>query len=180
MASDDYEDKYTDPDLRRRIKDELMQSDKGGTPGQWSARKSQMLAREYEAQGGGYIGEKDERARSLDEWTEQDWQTAQGDDRAREGNTTKRYLPKKVWDMLSDEEKREAERVKETASRKGEQHVEWTPAVKRAMEMLEQDGNGKSGNSKQDLLAQAKQLEIKGRSKMNKQELQQAIADAKR
>jgi len=179
MASDDYDEKYTDPDLRRRIKDELMQSDKGGKLGQWSARKSQMLAREYEAQGGGYLGEKDERARALDEWTEQDWQTEEGDDRAREGNTTKRYLPKKVWDMLSDEEKEEAERVKEESSRKGEQHVEWTPAVKRAMEKLEQDGNGKNASSKEELLAQAKQLDIKGRSKMNKQELQQAIADAK-
>jgi len=116
----------------------------------------------------------------LDEWTEQDWQTEEGDDRARDGNTTKRYLPKKVWDMLSDEEKEEAERVKEAASRKGEQHVEWTPAVKRAMEKLEQDGNGKSGSSKEDMLAQAKKLAIKGRNKMNKQELQQAIADAKK
>lgn len=178
MAHNDYDEKYTDPELREKIKDELMQGDKGGKPGQWSARKSQMLAREYEAQGGGYKGEKDERAQSLDEWTEQDWQTEEGDANARDGNTTKRYLPKKVWDMLSDEEKAEAERVKEAASHKGEQHVEWTPAVKRAMEKLEQDGNGKSGASKEDLLAQAKKLKIKGRSKMNKQELQKAIADA--
>jgi hypothetical protein len=152
MASDDYDHKYTDPDLRRKIKDELMQGDKGGKPGQWSARKSQMLAREYEAQGGSYKGEKDERARSLDEWTEQDWQTAQGNGQARDGNTTKRYLPKNVWDMLSDKEKQEAERVKEEASRKGEQHVQWTPAVKRAMERLEQDGEGKNKSSKEDLL----------------------------
>lgn len=172
------DNKYTDPELRDKIKDQLMKGDKGGKPDQWSARKSQMLAREYEAQGGGYIGEKDERARSLDEWTEQDWQTEEGDSNAREGSTTKRYLPKKVWDMLSDEEKAEAERVKEAASRKGEQYVEWTPAVKRAMEKLEQDG--KSGASKQDLLAQAKKFDVKGRSKMNKQELQQAIADAKK
>lgn len=178
MASDDYDEKYTDPDLRRRIKDELMQNDKGGKPGQWSARKSQMLAREYEAQGGGYKGEKDERARSLDEWTDQDWQTEEGDNRARGGNITKRYLPKKVWDMLSDEEKEEADRVKEAASRKGEQHVEWTPAVKRAMGKLGQDDNDK-GVSKQDLFEQAKKLAIKGRSKMNKQELQKAIKDAK-
>ena len=32
-------DKYSDPKLRDEIKDELMQSDKGGKPGQWSARK---------------------------------------------------------------------------------------------------------------------------------------------
>ena len=80
--------------------------------------------------------------------------------------------------MLSDEEKEEADRVKEAASRKGEQHVEWTPAVKRAMGKLGQDDNDK-GVSKQDLFEQAKKLAIKGRSKMNKQELQKAIKDAK-
>ena len=32
-------DKYTDPKLRDEVKEELMQSDKGGAPGQWSARK---------------------------------------------------------------------------------------------------------------------------------------------
>lgn len=32
-------DKYTDPQLRDEIKDEVHQSDKGGKPGQWSARK---------------------------------------------------------------------------------------------------------------------------------------------
>ncbi len=30
-----------------------MQSDKGGKPGEWSARKSQLLVQEYEKQGGG-------------------------------------------------------------------------------------------------------------------------------
>lgn len=32
-------DKYTDPDLRDQIKEEVHASDKGGRPGQWSARK---------------------------------------------------------------------------------------------------------------------------------------------
>ena len=27
---------------------------KGGAPGQWSARKTQMLAKQYKAKGGGY------------------------------------------------------------------------------------------------------------------------------
>ncbi len=59
MASKD-ENKYTKPELREKIKQELMQSDKGGKKGQWSARKSQLLVKEYEKQGGGYTGEKDE------------------------------------------------------------------------------------------------------------------------
>lgn len=32
-------DKYTDPKLRDEVKEEIHQSDKGGAPGQWSARK---------------------------------------------------------------------------------------------------------------------------------------------
>lgn len=32
-------EKYTDPELRDEIKKEVHNSDKGGKPGQWSARK---------------------------------------------------------------------------------------------------------------------------------------------
>jgi hypothetical protein len=45
---------YTKPALRKQLFEKIKASDKGGAPGQWSARKSQMLAREYKAQGGGY------------------------------------------------------------------------------------------------------------------------------
>ena len=31
--------KYTDPKLRDEVKEEVQQGDKGGAPGQWSARK---------------------------------------------------------------------------------------------------------------------------------------------
>ena len=59
MAQDD--SKYTKPGLRERIKDRIMASSKGGKPGQWSARRSQMLAQEYEKAGGGYKGGKSEK-----------------------------------------------------------------------------------------------------------------------
>lgn len=45
---------YTKPTLRKRIFNKIMREGKGGAPGQWSARKAQMLAREYKAKGGGY------------------------------------------------------------------------------------------------------------------------------
>jgi hypothetical protein len=45
---------YTKPALRRRLFNKIMRGGKGGRPGQWSARKAQMLAREYKAAGGGY------------------------------------------------------------------------------------------------------------------------------
>jgi hypothetical protein len=45
---------YTKPALRKRIFERIKAGGKGGAPGQWSARKAQMLAREYKAAGGGY------------------------------------------------------------------------------------------------------------------------------
>ena len=137
------EEKYTDPELRERLKQEILASDRGGQPGQWSARKSQLLVREYEAHGGGYLGEKDEAARSLEHWTEQDWQTLDGGERARHGGSVSRYLPKAVWEALSPVERREAEGSKVRGSREGEQHVDWPPAVRRALERLEREQDGK-------------------------------------
>jgi len=45
---------YTKPALRKRLFEKIKAGSKGGKPGQWSARKAQMLAREYKAAGGGY------------------------------------------------------------------------------------------------------------------------------
>ena len=69
------EEKYTDQDFRQKIKEEIKASDKGGKPGQWSARKSQLLTKEYEKRGGGYTGNKGESQKNLEKWTEEDWQT---------------------------------------------------------------------------------------------------------
>lgn len=178
MAKDKQAEKYTDPKLREQIKDELMASDKGGKPGQWSARKSQMLAKEYEKRGGGYTGPKDEAAKSLEAWTEQDWQTQDGDDKARKNGKTSRYLPKEVWDQLSPEEKQEAEKAKEKGSKGGDQHIAYTPAIKRAMRKVKNGGSDREP-TKRELLRQAKKLDIKGRSRMKKAELEKAIKSHK-
>jgi hypothetical protein len=45
---------YTKPSMRKRIFEKVKASSKGGKPGQWSARKAQMVAKEYKAKGGGY------------------------------------------------------------------------------------------------------------------------------
>lgn len=45
---------YTKPEMRKRLFEKIKAGDKGGNPGQWSARKAQMLAKEYKAAGGGY------------------------------------------------------------------------------------------------------------------------------
>jgi len=45
---------YTKPGMRKRIFERIKAGSKGGRPGQWSARKAQMLAQAYKKAGGGY------------------------------------------------------------------------------------------------------------------------------
>ena len=73
MAQDD--SKYTKPELRERIKDRVMAGSKGGKPGQWSARKAQIVAQEYKEAGGGYKGGKGEKQKSLEKWGKENWST---------------------------------------------------------------------------------------------------------
>jgi len=40
--------------MRKRLFSKIKAGGKGGKPGQWSARKSQLLAKQYKAKGGGY------------------------------------------------------------------------------------------------------------------------------
>ena len=47
---------YTKPGMRKRMFKAIKAGGKGGKPGQWSARKAQMLALAYKKAGGGYIG----------------------------------------------------------------------------------------------------------------------------
>ena len=47
---------YTKPSLRKNIFNRIKAGGKGGSPGQWSARKAQMVAKAYKAAGGGYRG----------------------------------------------------------------------------------------------------------------------------
>ena len=50
--------KRTDRRLWDQVKAEITEGDKGGRPGQWSARKAQMAVQAYKQRGGGYHGEK--------------------------------------------------------------------------------------------------------------------------
>ena len=45
---------YTKPGLRKSIFERIKAGGKGGAPGQWSARKAQMMAMQYKKAGGGY------------------------------------------------------------------------------------------------------------------------------
>jgi hypothetical protein len=46
--------RLTKPAMRKRLFEKIKAGSKGGKPGQWSARKAQLLASEYKKKGGGY------------------------------------------------------------------------------------------------------------------------------
>lgn len=73
MAQDN--SKYTKPGLRESIKKRITAGSKGGKPGQWSARKAQMVAAEYKEKGGGYKGGEGKKQKALKKWGKEDWQT---------------------------------------------------------------------------------------------------------
>ena len=45
---------YTKPAMRKTLFNKIKAGSKGGKPGQWSARKAQLLAKQYKEKGGGY------------------------------------------------------------------------------------------------------------------------------
>lgn len=104
---------YTKPDLRERLKRKIMAGSKGGNPGQWSARKAQLLAAEYEKAGGGYTGGRSKSQQSLSRWTKQDWRTKSGKPALETGE---RYLPAAAIKKLSSAEYAATSRAKRKAT----------------------------------------------------------------
>ncbi len=45
---------YTKPGMRKELFERIKAGSKGGAASKWSARKAQMLAKQYKAKGGGY------------------------------------------------------------------------------------------------------------------------------
>jgi len=104
---------YTKPDLRERLKRKVMAGSKGGNPGQWSARKAQLLAAEYEKAGGGYTGKRSASQKSLSKWSKQDWRTKSGKPSSQTGE---RYLPAKAIEGLTAAEYAATTRAKRKAT----------------------------------------------------------------
>lgn len=115
---------YTKHQLRERIKDRVMASGKGGKPGQWSARKAQIVAQEYEKAGGGYTGSKTGAQKSLSKWTKEEWGTKSGRPSTQGPKATgERYLPKRAREALSPAEYAATTRAKREGTRAGKQFV---------------------------------------------------------
>jgi hypothetical protein len=113
---------YSNRALRERLKTRIMAGDKGGKPGQWSARKAQMLAAEYEKAGGKYTGSKKESQKSLSKWTKEEWGTKSGKPSTQGPEATgERYLPKAAREKLSAAEYEETSRKKRQDLKAGKQ-----------------------------------------------------------
>ena len=158
--------KKSDPKLWEQVKAEVTAGDKGGKPGQWSARKAQMAAHEYQKRGGGYLGEKDPH-NHLVEWTEEEWGTRSGAESLESGE---RYLPRAAREAMTDEEYARTTEAKRHDLAEGRQFSA-QPADIAAKASRVRHGE----ETKAELLARAKARGIKGRSAMSKGELRAAL-----
>jgi hypothetical protein len=113
---------YTKPELRERIKKRILASGKGGKPGQWSARKAQLVALEYKKFGGGYTSGKSKKQKSLSKWTKEDWGTKSGKPSTQGSKATgERYLPRKAREAMSAAEYAKTSAKKRADLKKGKQ-----------------------------------------------------------
>jgi hypothetical protein len=95
MAQDDT--KYSKPELRESIKDRVMAGSKGGKPGQWSARKAQLVAQEYEkCRRWIQRRQRQETERSWRKWGKEKWSTKdEYEKRAKAKSAAKKYKESK-------------------------------------------------------------------------------------
>ena len=124
---------YSKPELRKRIVAQVKAGSKGGSAGQWSARKAQLAAQKYEAAGGSYTGSKTSKQQSLSKWTKEEWQTKSGKPSTQGPKATgERYLPKKAIQTLTASQYAATSQKKREGTRQGKQFVPNTPAAKAA------------------------------------------------
>lgn len=122
---------YTKPALRNTIKKRITAGNKGGRPGQWSARKAQMVAMAYRQAGGGYrTGKPSRKQRSLRTWTKQRWTTSDGKPAGR-GGRMRRYLPEKAWKKLTPAQRSATNKKKLLGDKIGKQFVKNTDTAEK-------------------------------------------------
>jgi hypothetical protein len=123
--------KKTDPAKWDRIVSQVKASGKGGSPGQWSARKAQLATQKYKSSGGGYKGPK-KADNSLSQWTKEDWGTKSGKPSTQGSQATgERYLPKKAREKLTPSEYAATTRAKREGMRQGKQFVPQPESIKK-------------------------------------------------
>ena len=117
----------TNPKLWESVKQRIMAGDRGGDPGEWSARKAQLAVSEYKKEGGGYSGKK-AAGNSLAKWAKEDWGTKSGEP---SGETGERYLPKEARESLTSEEYAKSTAKKRADTKAGKQFSKQPEAIAR-------------------------------------------------
>ena len=159
----------TDPKLWDKVKAAVEAGDKGGEPGQWSARKAQLAVHDYKAAGGGYKGEKDPD-NHLAQWTKEEWDTKSGENSETTGE---RYLPKRAREKMSAADYKASSDKKRADTAKGKQHSaqpKHAAAVTKAARLEEMTVKA--------LREKATAANVAGRSKMTKAKLVEALRQA--
>jgi len=113
-----------------RVVAQVKASTKGGSAGQWSARKAQLAGKIYKDKGGGYTVEKTKAQKSLSKWTKEDWGTKSGNPSTQGPQATgERYLPKKAREALSPAEYAATTKAKREGTKQGKQFVSQPKAI---------------------------------------------------
>lgn len=121
----------SDPGKWKRIVASVKASDKGGKPGQWSARKAQLATQKYKSAGGGYKGPKSS-SNSLAKWTKEEWGTRSGKPSTQGPKATgERYLPKAARNKLTAAEYAATTRAKREGTRAGKQFVPQPESIRK-------------------------------------------------
>ena len=165
----------TDPALWEAVKAEVRRGAKGGTPGQWSARKAQMAVQEYKRRGGTYGGLR-RSDNNLHLWTKEEWGTRSG---RLSRDSGERYLPKRAREALTEKEYDRTTAKKQRDTRAG---LQFSPQPRDiARKTARHRHSGSLGGSlrhatKAELMAEARRRDIPGRSRMGKEALRHALA----
>jgi hypothetical protein len=121
----------SNPEKWKRIVSQVKASGKGGSPGQWSARKAQLATQKYKASGGGYKGPK-KADNSLSRWSKEDWGTRSGKPSTQGSEATgERYLPRRAREKLTASEYAATTRAKREGMRQGKQYVPQPESIKK-------------------------------------------------
>ena len=135
-AEDNYDATYgkAQAKIRRKLKNKIKkQAIMGTKAGQWSARKSQELKRQYEAacQKKGlqpYKGSKTKKQQDLSDWSKQKWKTASG---KKSSTTGEPYFPAKAVAALKQKNLySKAKQQKQAATKAGKQNARYSDDIR--------------------------------------------------
>ncbi len=145
-AEDNYDSTYgvKQAKIRRRLKKKIKkQAIMGTKAGQWSARKSQELKRQYEAacQRAGlkpYKGQKTKKQQDLTDWSKQGWRTASG---KKSSTTGEPYFPAKAVAALKQKGLyAKAKKQKQAATKAGKQNARYSDDIRKVVAKYRAEG----------------------------------------